>query len=332
MDTNHRKYIEVFPEHFSALHKVTERTEKKNFHLHKQVEIVYALSDNMKVRFEDCEIPLPAHSLLLLDSMNLHYIYSEEGSGICDRHVLYFSTEFISHLSSPELNLIDCFITGKDEPCVLLRVPEERIDCFSNLLLKMEDLSECITSVNETAAASGTNCEMPQGQALHSETVAAPALSDKSFYANEKSLQFLLGLLLIEINLLYYAQHGLKTSPLYRENTLLATKISSYIQENYRTSLDAEHLSRTFSVSKTKLYSLFREVYGITINEYVTNCRITSAKDMLINTALSVEMISDLAGYATISSFSRLFKARTGQSPLQYRKLRTQGAPTKKIF
>uniref|UniRef100_UPI003AB7AC7A helix-turn-helix domain-containing protein n=1 Tax=Eisenbergiella sp. TaxID=1924109 RepID=UPI003AB7AC7A len=75
-----------------------------------------------------------------------------------------------------------------------------------------------------------------------------------------------------------------------------------------------------FLISKTQLYYIFKEVTGITVSEYITEYRITKAKDFLINTDLSVEMISQAVGYMNISSFSRVFKLKAGCSPLQYRK------------
>ena len=71
---------------------------------------------------------------------------------------------------------------------------------------------------------------------------------------------------------------------------------------------------------------MFNEIFGIPVNEYITDYRIARAKDMLINSTYSVELISDLTGYATISSFSRLFKTKAGMSPLQYRKKYMQPA------
>ena len=68
-------------------HKITETTEKRsgNFHLHRQMEIIFALSGNLKCKFETGEIDIPRNGLILFNQMDLHYIYPEDGSGICDR-------------------------------------------------------------------------------------------------------------------------------------------------------------------------------------------------------------------------------------------------------
>lgn len=50
---------------------------------------------------------------------------------------------------------------------------------------------------------------------------------------------------------------------------------------------------------------------------------IIRAKDFLINTDYSVEMIGQAVGYTNLSSFSRVFKEQAGCSPIQYRRRHT---------
>lgn len=101
MSNLYKNYLESFPNEFSILHKISSQTEKKSFHMHKQLEIIYTLSDNLKCRSEQGIVDLPSNTLVLFNTMDLHYIFSEPGSGICDRYVLYFSSSFISSLFHP---------------------------------------------------------------------------------------------------------------------------------------------------------------------------------------------------------------------------------------
>ena len=292
MDISLKRYEEIFTEKVSVKHKVTEETEKKTFHLHEQVEIVFALSDNLKVRFEDRVVNIPKHSMLLLDSMNLHYIFSEKGSGTCDRYVLFFASGYVAHLSTPEVNLLQCFFVPKDERCVILRPPEHSLGQYLNLLDYMEMFYRRIEAGDEE-------------------------------YGINMQMQLLLAQLLLLLNQLYDCQYGRRS--LYdRENVRMASEISEYIKNNYQLNFTAENLARQFSISRTGLYTLFRDIFGMTVNEYITNCRIVRAKDLLINTEYSVEIISDMVGCSSISTFSRLFKVRTDMSPLKYRKKYSQ--------
>ena len=45
MDIPFSRYTEKLPEEFSVRHKITETTEKRNFHLHRQMEIIFAPTD-----------------------------------------------------------------------------------------------------------------------------------------------------------------------------------------------------------------------------------------------------------------------------------------------
>lgn len=292
MDISLKRYEEIFTEKVSVKHKVAEETEKKTFHLHEQVEIVFALSDNLKVRFEDRVVDIPRYSMLLLDSMNLHYIFSEKGSGICDRYVLFFASEYVAHFSTPEVNLLQCFFVPKDERCVILRPPEQSLGKYLEVLDYLERFYRRIESGAEE-------------------------------YGINMQMQLLLAQLLLLLNQLYDRQYG-RHSLYDRENVRMASEISEYIKKNYQSNFTAENLARQFSISRTGLYTLFRDIFGMTVNEYITNYRIVRAKDLLINTEYSVEIISDMVGCSSISTFSRLFKVRTDMSPLKYRKKYSQ--------
>ena len=114
-------------------HKITETTEKRNFHLHRQMEIIFALSGNLKCKFETGEIDILRNGLILFNQMDLHYIYPEDGSGICDRYVLYFSSNYISRFSTPEVNLLECFLFRPGNQPVVLTVPDRQLTSFSSV-------------------------------------------------------------------------------------------------------------------------------------------------------------------------------------------------------
>ena len=53
--------------------------------------------------------------------------------------------------------------------------------------------------------------------------------------------------------------------------------------------------------------------------DYVQSLRIEEAKQILETTDLSVEAVAHDVGYEDSSSFSRLFRRKTGITPAQYR-------------
>jgi len=70
-----------------------------------------------------------------------------------------------------------------------------------------------------------------------------------------------------------------------------------------------EHVSR-----------VFKQTVGIALKDYMIGHRINQAKQLLAETAESVEAVGEQVGYPDVYHFSRLFKNRVGTSPMQFRR------------
>lgn len=92
------------------------------------------------------------------------------------------------------------------------------------------------------------------------------------------------------------------------------------ITDSIDTDISIEKLSRQTGVNRTTLQKVFKEMYGVTINEYRTQIRIQEAKNLLITTSLSVTEIAGRCGYSNASKFSSTFKRYTGTLPHEWRK------------
>jgi YesN/AraC family two-component response regulator len=69
------------------------------------------------------------------------------------------------------------------------------------------------------------------------------------------------------------------------------------------------------------LSCLFHKKYGQTLSTYITAKRIDAAKELLTNTTLCLQTISDKTGFSNSSYFHKQFKKVTGLTPQQYRNM-----------
>lgn len=83
-------------------------------------------------------------------------------------------------------------------------------------------------------------------------------------------------------------------------------------------------LSLKVGVNMYKLRFGFRQLYGTGIYEFVANARIGKAKELLLQTTLTVEDIAEIVGYKELSTFSHLFKRKTGLSPSLFREMKVR--------
>ena len=83
--------------------------------------------------------------------------------------------------------------------------------------------------------------------------------------------------------------------------------------------LRVAHLAAAVGVHPVHLARIFRDEYGATPGEYLRRVRIEWAAEMLIDTALSLTVIADTAGFADQSHFTRAFRRAFGTTPAAWR-------------
>ncbi len=103
----------------------------------------------------------------------------------------------------------------------------------------------------------------------------------------------------------------------------LTADIINYLNDNLENSVNLTEISNKFCYSLSSIKRIFKEQTGSSIIDYLNNLRLERAKEMLKSTDFSVEDISSKVGYSNIYYFSNSFKAKTGVSPLKYRKENT---------
>jgi AraC-like DNA-binding protein len=81
--------------------------------------------------------------------------------------------------------------------------------------------------------------------------------------------------------------------------------------------LDA--LSERFFISKYHLCHVFKSATGLSVMDYVINCRILKAQELL-RQGMRVQPVGERTGFRNTAHFIRTFRTLTGLSPKRYAK------------
>lgn len=105
-----------------------------------------------------------------------------------------------------------------------------------------------------------------------------------------------------------------------KQQSFRAGKAMDYISDNYMENIDVQTIADACGFSRSYFSVQFKDATGLSPHEYLVQCRISAAKQMLTNTTTSISRIADACGFASSSAFIRAFKKQVGLSPLAYKK------------
>ncbi|WP_181592500.1 PocR ligand-binding domain-containing protein [Paenibacillus sp. YN15] len=100
----------------------------------------------------------------------------------------------------------------------------------------------------------------------------------------------------------------------------LAQKIDGYITEHIKDDLSVSVLCKQFNISKSHLYKLSEQSFGVGIAEHIRNIRIQLGKKLLGDTDCPIYEIAEQVGIPDYNYFTKAFKRLTGILPSAYRK------------
>lgn len=278
-------YYEKLENDFSAEKKVSRGTANRLSHIHEQYELLLCLSDNMFCNIDKRRYRIDRNTLLLFNNMDLHHFGACDPEAENNRYVVYFKPAYIDSLSTRSISLLDCFLFRPFPHANLLPLTQEQSENMQRLLDRILLL---------------------QGK------------SEEECYGKELYLHLLLAELMLDVNTIYRACHQISAG-VSSESHHSAYQVINYIHEHYNDELSLDLLSHKFYVNKYYLCEIFREVTGVSPNQYIINCRIMKAKELLMN-GCTVENTCAETGFNNMSHFSRTFKNKVGQSPKQFQK------------
>ena len=99
----------------------------------------------------------------------------------------------------------------------------------------------------------------------------------------------------------------------------LVGRMKQYITENATTSFRLEDVAKYAGISVPYAVALFKAAFNQTIMQYAMEVRLSIACDRIKFTMTNLEQIAESTGFGSYTYFHRVFRAKFGISPKQYR-------------
>ncbi|MHA2852418.1 AraC family transcriptional regulator [Paenibacillus lautus] len=116
--------------------------------------------------------------------------------------------------------------------------------------------------------------------------------------------------------------HYLTCSPV--ASNKYAERIIHYLNERYREEIVFEEMAKDIGISYSYMRKIVYEQTGKSISDYLNSLRIEKAKELLLNSHLSIGQIASEVGCMNVRSFNRLFRKFEGMPPSSYKMQRSR--------
>ncbi len=168
-----------------------------------------------------------------------------------------------------------------------------------------------------------------RGEPFHFSNVTTPAMqiclhqifncpysgSARKFYFESKSMELIAHkLALLEV------QNHTKTSPLKSIDIERMHYAGELLKQDCQNPPKIIDLVKKIGTSRTKFFTEFRQVHGLSPSAYLRCSRMEKAKNILENQSMNVAEIATYLGFSSSSHFTRTFKQYYGISPGLYSK------------
>lgn len=96
--------------------------------------------------------------------------------------------------------------------------------------------------------------------------------------------------------------------------------LMTYIHQHFQEPISVDQLAQTVHTSRRACFRLFQDNLHMTPMEYIRNCRLQKACQMLVKGEMPITQIAYSCGLGSSSYFSKLFREKFGCAPKEYRK------------
>ncbi len=156
------------------------------------------------------------------------------------------------------------------------------------------------------------------GKSLHLQKLFNLLIDE--FHQKQKYSKYRLQGLLLEILSLIARKNSIMPfgDPVKRKKL---NEACSFMYSNFSKDYSISYYAQMCNLSDSRFSHLFTEMVSVSPKQYLINIRIEAAKELLVNSDLTILQISEAVGILDQNYFSRIFKKQTGVSPTKYRKM-----------
>ena len=113
-------------------------------------------------------------------------------------------------------------------------------------------------------------------------------------------------------------------SQMVNSDELFLLKFNKIILDNLVSGeLNVKFLTEQMGMSRTPLYAKLKALTNLGVNDYINRLRVEKGAELLLNSSLSINEISEDIGFEYPRYFSTLFKQLKGVTPTQFRQQNT---------
>lgn len=115
------------------------------------------------------------------------------------------------------------------------------------------------------------------------------------------------------------AQYLTLSNAITQAKPTVAMQAKNYIRQNIDKKITIADICEELKCSKSTLLTSFKRHYGITVNNYITEVKLGVAVRLLAEGDMTISEVAAETGFSDQSYFSKVFSAKYGISPSEYR-------------
>ncbi len=267
-------------EDFRLFHLKDSRAQELDFHYHEFDKIVFQLGGKVVYHIEGKSYFLKPYDILLVGHNMIHKPVIDPSEPY-ERMVLWLGGDYLSRRSREGCDLSTCFTLTEERNVHLLRPKGEERLRYRALF---ERLKEAAEGADFGAALLADTCLVQLMIALNRDLLGRQEPEEEGAYRFDPKME----------------------------------EVTRYITEHLEEDLSIDRLAGEFYLSRYYLMHRFKEVYGITVHQYVRQKRLLHAAES-IRRGTPVLKAAMEAGFNDYSAFLRAFQGTYGKSPREWK-------------